>query len=82
MIEMSEKCADLHARITAFMDAHIYPSERAIADETLSGNRWQPSAIVEKLRAGPVMLASGTCFCRKANLVRDLATTIKPRCAR
>jgi acyl-CoA dehydrogenase len=50
MIEMSEKCADLHARITAFMDAHIYPSERAIADETLSGNRWQPSAIVEKLK--------------------------------
>ena len=50
MIEMSEKCADLHARITAFMDAHIYPSERAIADEAASGDRWQPSAIVEKLK--------------------------------
>ncbi|MDP6393016.1 MAG: acyl-CoA dehydrogenase family protein [Arenicellales bacterium] len=47
---MSEKCADLHARITAFMDAHIYPSERAIADEAASGDRWQPSAIVEKLK--------------------------------
>jgi acyl-CoA dehydrogenase len=50
MIEMSEKCADLHARITAFMDAHIYPSERAIADEAASGDRWQPSAIVETLK--------------------------------
>ena len=50
MIEMSEKCADLHARITAFMDAHIYPSERAIADEAASGDRWQPSAIVQTLK--------------------------------
>ena len=32
------------------MDAHIYPSERAIADEAASGDRWQPSAIVEKLK--------------------------------
>ena len=32
------------------MDAHIYPSERAIADEAASGDRWQPSAIVETLK--------------------------------
>ena len=33
------------------MDAHIFPNERAIADEISTGDRWQPSAIMEDLKA-------------------------------
>lgn len=51
MIEMSQRCADLHDSLTAFMDAHIFPNERAIADEISTGDRWQPSAIMEDLKA-------------------------------
>ena len=51
MIEMSQRSAELHDSLTAFMDAHIFPNERAIADEISTGDRWQPSAIMEDLKA-------------------------------
>ena len=51
MIEMSQRSAELHDSLTAFMDAHIFPNERAIADEISTGDRWQPSEIMEDLKA-------------------------------
>ena len=51
MIEMSQRSAELHDSLTAFMDAHISPNERAIADEISTGDRWQPSEIMEELKA-------------------------------
>ena len=51
MLEMSQRSAELHDSLTAFMDAHIFPNERAIADEISTGDRWQPSAIMEDLKA-------------------------------
>ena len=51
MIEMSQRSAELHDSLTAFMDAHIFPNERAIADEISTGDRWQPSEIMEELKA-------------------------------
>ena len=51
MIEMSQRSAELHDSLTAFMDAHIIPNERAIADEISTGDRWQPSEIMEELKA-------------------------------
>ena len=51
MIEMSQRSADLPDSLTAFMDAHIFPNERAIADEISTGDRWQPSEIMEELKA-------------------------------
>ncbi len=45
------RVADLAARITAFMDEHIYPNEMAFEREIAAGDRWQPTAIVETLKA-------------------------------
>jgi acyl-CoA dehydrogenase len=42
---------DLQARLTAFMDAHVYPNERRFQDEIDAGTRWQPIPIVEELKA-------------------------------
>jgi acyl-CoA dehydrogenase len=48
--EHSAKAKDLQARLTAFMDAHVYPNERRFQDEIDAGNRWQPIPIVEELK--------------------------------
>lgn len=38
-------------RLSAFMDAHVYPNESAFIDETATGDRWQPSELIEQLKA-------------------------------
>jgi acyl-CoA dehydrogenase len=48
--EPPAKVKELQARLTAFMDEHIYPQERTY-QEQLQANRWQPPAIVEQLKA-------------------------------
>ncbi|RZA28446.1 MAG: acyl-CoA dehydrogenase, partial [Lysobacteraceae bacterium] len=35
----SERCRDLQARLLAFMDAHIYPNERAFGEEIAANAR-------------------------------------------
>ena len=47
----SPKTKELQARLTAFMDAHVYPNERRIQDEIDAGDRWQPSLLIEELKA-------------------------------
>jgi acyl-CoA dehydrogenase len=53
--EYSQKTRDLQARLLAFMDEHIYPSERAYHEEleanTRAGKRWSALQTVEKLKA-------------------------------
>lgn len=49
--EHTAKVKELQARLTAFMDEHVYPNERRWHEEIGSGNRWEPSAIVEELKA-------------------------------
>jgi len=49
--EYSKKTRDLLARLTAFMDAHVYPNEKRYADEVRAGDRWQPVAVIEELKA-------------------------------
>jgi len=51
--EHSAKVKDLLARLTAFMDAHVYPNERRFQDEIDAGDRWQPAPLVEDLKARP-----------------------------
>ena len=46
----SEKAVEIARRLTAFMDAHIYPSEQAYLDEINSGDRWEPSELIEVLK--------------------------------
>src|SRR5687767_5604091 len=49
--EPSEKARGLASKLSAFMDRHIYPNEHAYASEIDSGNRWQPSTLIEHLKA-------------------------------
>lgn len=46
----SEKTVELQAKLQSFMDTHIYPNEKALHDEINSGDRWQPSQIIENLK--------------------------------
>jgi len=48
--DYSPKVKDLQARLTAFMDAHIYPNERRFHEEVGEGDRWQPTKVVEELK--------------------------------
>ena len=48
--EHSAKVKDLQARLSAFMDAHVYPNEKRFRDEIAEGDRWQPAPVVEKLK--------------------------------
>jgi acyl-CoA dehydrogenase len=59
--EHSDKVKALQARLTAFMDEHVYPNERVFFDQieenTRAGKRWTPTRIIEDLK--PVARAAG-----------------------
>jgi acyl-CoA dehydrogenase len=50
----SDRCQALRSRLLAFMDEHIYPNEAAFNQEVArngaAGNRWQPLALIERLK--------------------------------
>src|SRR3974390_1850103 len=50
----SKKTQELQERITAFMNAHVYPAERPFADEVAAnrkaGNPWKATRVVESLK--------------------------------
>jgi acyl-CoA dehydrogenase len=48
--EHSDKVKDLQQRLSAFMDKHVYPNEARWAAEIKSGDRWQPSKVIEELK--------------------------------
>jgi acyl-CoA dehydrogenase len=47
----SEKCDEYRSRLDAFMREHIYPNEASYSAEIDQGDRWQPSALIEELKA-------------------------------
>ena len=51
----SPKVIDLQQRLTAFMEEHIYPAEAVyhheVAENRKAGNPWQPTKVMEKLKA-------------------------------
>ena len=49
--DYSPKVKDLQKRLVAFMDQHVYPNEERFHDEVAEGDRWQPTKIVEELKA-------------------------------
>jgi acyl-CoA dehydrogenase len=49
--EYSQKTKDLMARLNAFMDQHIYPNEKKFHEEVAEGDRWQPTKIIEEMKA-------------------------------
>jgi acyl-CoA dehydrogenase len=48
--EYSARTRDLQARLSAFMDEHIYPNEMRFRDEVATGDRWQPVALIDALK--------------------------------
>ena len=48
--DYSAKTIELQKHLAAFMDEHIYPNERAYLDEINTGDRWQPSELIEALK--------------------------------
>jgi alkylation response protein AidB-like acyl-CoA dehydrogenase len=56
---------ELQQKLREFMDAHIYPNEKAYEGEINTGDRWQPSALIEDLKRQARAEICGICFCRK-----------------
>ncbi|HXZ91694.1 MAG TPA: acyl-CoA dehydrogenase family protein [Burkholderiales bacterium] len=48
--EYSPRVKELQTKLKAFMDAHIYPNEKAWYDHCNGPNRWQPVPIIEELK--------------------------------
>jgi acyl-CoA dehydrogenase len=55
--DYSSRTQEYRERVSAFMDQHIYPNEQRFADEVNTGDRWEPTRIVEELK--PVARAQG-----------------------
>ena len=49
-LEFSDRTKELMARLSAFMDKHIYPNEARFEEEVAQGDRWQPLALMEDLK--------------------------------
>jgi len=49
-LEHSVKVRTLLKRLQAFMDEHVSPNERRYRKEVGSGDRWQPSGLIEELK--------------------------------
>ena len=47
----SPKVQQLRERLTAFMEEHVYPAESVFEQQVAEGDRWQPTAIMETLKA-------------------------------
>ena len=48
VIAYSPTALALRERVTAFMDAHMYPAEALFEQQVAQGDRWQPTAILAK----------------------------------
>src|SRR5688572_30261333 len=49
--DYTQKTKQLMARVSAFMDQHVYPNEKKFMEQVAEGDRWQPTAIIEELKA-------------------------------
>lgn len=47
----SPKVQALRERVTAFMEEHVYPAEAVFQEQVNQGDRWQPTPIMETLKA-------------------------------
>ncbi|MBI3770696.1 MAG: acyl-CoA dehydrogenase family protein [Deltaproteobacteria bacterium] len=49
--DYSDKVKELQRRVHAFMDEHVHPNEATFVRQIATGDRWQPTQIVEELKA-------------------------------
>ena len=47
----SERVTELMGRLSAFMDAHVYPNEAPFLAHAASDERWKPPDLLEELKA-------------------------------
>lgn len=47
----SQRTAEMQDRVQRFMDAHVFPNEKAHANEINSGDRWQPLKLIDELKS-------------------------------
>ena len=73
MIETSQRSAELHRQLSEFMDEHIYPNETPIKEELSTGDRWQPSEIVEGLKNKAREAGLGNLFLPESDLGAGLS---------
>ena len=50
IFETTERARDLHARVSRFMDGHVFPNEALAARQIGESDRWQPVPIIEALK--------------------------------
>src|SRR5713226_8437352 len=50
LFDFPPRVRELEARLRAFMDEHIYPNEKRYHEQIATGDRWQPTAIIEELK--------------------------------
>lgn len=48
--QFSSKTKELAKTLEAFMEEHVYPNEQRFLDEINSGDRWEPSRVIEELK--------------------------------
>ena len=51
MFDPTPRSADLLQRLSAFMDAHIYPNEAEFARQVNAGHRWEHVQLIEDLKS-------------------------------
>ena len=49
--EHTAKVQELMQRVSAFMEAHVYPNEARFEAEVAEGDRWAPTRVIEELKA-------------------------------
>src|SRR5215213_11540139 len=49
--QVSPRAKEIYGRLRAFMEAHVYPNEGEFHRQVEAGERWQPVALMEELKA-------------------------------
>jgi acyl-CoA dehydrogenase len=49
--QVSPRAREMYQKLRAFMDARVYPNEGLFREQKEEGDRWQPVAIIEELKA-------------------------------
>ena len=50
LFESSDRVRNLEVRLRTFMDEHIYPNEKLYQEQIASGDRWEPTRVIETLK--------------------------------
>jgi acyl-CoA dehydrogenase len=71
----SERSEALAQRLIAFMDEHVYPNEPTFLRQITSGDRWEPTAIVEELKTKARAAGLWNLFLPESQYGAGLATS-------